>query len=119
MKAKPPTARVTSFEVPGAGAAPDTSSEAPGACVRPGSAESFGIEFWLERVTDEAVQFGPDGEAETIPGDCSEYSRKVDGWTTADAAAVERHEAVVVSSALAEASSSSGSSRSTTASSIN
>ena len=109
-KAKPPTARVTSVEVPGAGAAPDTSSEAPGAGVRPGSAGSFGIEFWLERVVDEAVQFGPDGEAENIPGDCSKYPRHVDGWTTADAAAVERHEAMVVSSALAEASSSSGSS---------
>ena len=54
--AKPPIARVTSVEVPGAGADPDSSSEAPGAGVRPG------IEFWLERVMDEAVQFGPDGE---------------------------------------------------------
>ena len=62
---------------------------------------------------DEAVQFGPDGEAENIPGDCSEHSHHVDGWTTADAAAVERREAMVVSSALAEASSSSGSSSST------
>ena len=53
---------------------------------------------------DEAVQFGPDGEAENVLGDCSEHSRHADGWTTADAAAVERHEAMVVSSALAEAS---------------
>ena len=51
-----------------------------------------------------SLQFGPDGEAENILGDCSEHSRHVDGWTTADAAAVERHEAMVVSSALAEAS---------------
>ena len=108
-KAKPPIARVTLVEVPGAGAAPDSSSEAAGAGVRPG------IEFWLERVMDEAVQFGPDGEAQHIPGDCSEYSRHVDGWTTAGAAAVERHEAMAVSSALADASSSSGSSSSTTA----
>ena len=63
-----------------------------------------GIEFLLESVIDEAVQFGPDGEAENILGDCSEHSRHVDGWTTKDAAAVERHEAMVVSSALAEAS---------------
>ena len=63
---------------------------------------------------DEAVQFGPNGEAENIPGDCMEYPRHVDGWTTADAAAVERHEAMVVSSALAEARSSSGSSSKTT-----
>ena len=48
----------------------------------------------------------------TFPGDCSEYCRHVDGWTTADAAAVEQ--AMVVSSALAEASSSPGSSSSTT-----
>ena len=46
-KAKPPTARVPSVEVPEAGADPDTSSEAPGAGVRPGSAGSFGIEFCL------------------------------------------------------------------------
>ena len=59
---------------------------------------------------DEAVQFGPNGEAENIPSDCIEYPRHVDGWTTADAAAVEHHVAMVVSSALAEASSSSGSS---------
>ena len=45
---------------------------------------------------DEAVQFGPDGEAENVLGDCSEHSRHADGWTTA--------EAMVVSSALAEAS---------------
>ena len=38
----------------------------------------------------------PIGEAENILGDCSEHSRHVD-------AAVERHEAMVVSSALAEA----------------
>ena len=80
-KAKPPIARVTSVEVPGAGAAPDTSSEAAGAGVRPG------IEFWLERVMDESRAIWTRWRSSTHSWrDCSEYSRHVDGWTTAGAA---------------------------------
>ena len=71
------------------------------------------LSFGLRGSWTKPCNFGPDAEAENIPGDYSEHSRHVGGWTTADAAAVERREAILVSSALAEASSSSGSSSST------